>query len=177
MCFDGSDKSRMFDFLSKQISSEPQIFLRRAQSDDFEFINEVQYSEMKDVLKKAWKNKFSFKAWFYDVEEAAKGAFHKVFIVEVQKSSIGYLWLNREPQNLWITAIVLQTDWQRRGIGEKIMHYLIGECREEQLNAIELGVQHNNERALNFYKKIGFKQYDHLKEANTDLLRHEFKDI
>ncbi len=177
MYFNGSDQFRMLDFLSKQISSEPQIFLRRAQSNDYRFINEVSFSEMNEIVTNAWEKKFRWDSWFNDVEEAAKDAFHKVFIIEVQKSSIGYLWLNREPQNLWITAIVLQTDWQRRGIGEKIMHYLIDECRKDRLDAIELGVQHNNERALNFYIKIGFKQYDHLKEANTDLLRLDLKDI
>jgi ribosomal protein S18 acetylase RimI-like enzyme len=161
----------MLDFLSMQISSSPQVILRQAQSDDFEFINEVQYLEMKEILSKAWKNRFNWESWNNDLVEAATGALHKVFVIEVDTFSAGYLWLNVELNNLWITAIVLATKWQRQRIGDLILHFLIEECRKENLKSIELGVQHNNDKALNFYKKLGFKQFDHLKQANTDLLR------
>jgi GNAT superfamily N-acetyltransferase len=162
----------MLDFLSRQISSNPAVILRRARQDDFHFINEISYSEMNEIVNTAWRNKFNWESWYNDVEEAAKGAFHKVFIIMVQDISVGYLWLNVEISgNLWITAIVLQTEWQQRNIGERIMLYLIDECRKNQLKSIELGVQNNNERALKFYRKLGFKQFDHLKEANTNLLR------
>ncbi len=164
----------MLNFLSRQISSNPPVILRRAHKDDFHFINEISYSEMNEIVSTTW----NWESWFNDVEEAAKGAFHKVFIIEVQEISAGYLWLNVElGGNLWITAIVIQAEWQRRNIGEKIMLFLIEECRRNKLKSIELGVQNNNERAIKFYSKLGFKQFDHLKEANTDLLRLDLYEI
>ncbi len=161
----------MLDFSSMELSSFPHIILRQAQLDDFEFINEVQYSEMKAILAKAWKKGFNWESWNKDLAEAATGAFHKVFVIEVDSNPAGYLWLNVELNNLWITAIVLATKWQRRRIGKLIMQFLIEECRKENLKSIELGVQHNNDKAQIFYNNLGFKQFDFLKQANTDLLR------
>ena len=89
----------------------------------------------------------------------------------IQKASAGYLWINEEVNSLWITAIVLQAKYQRRNIGLKVMNYLINESRKEGKEFIELGVQHNNKKALQFYYKLGFEQFDHVKAVNTDLIR------
>ena len=99
------------------------------------------------------------------------GNHHKIFVIEIQKALGGYLWVNTEINALWITAIVLETKYQRQSVGTKIMKYLIEETYKEGKEFIELGVQHNNKAALKFYSKLGFVQFDHLKSANTDLFR------
>ena len=79
--------------------------------------------------------------------------------------------MNEEINALWITAIVLQAKYQRQNIGTIIMNYLIEETSKEGKEFIELGVQRNNQIALDFYSKLGFVQFDTIKSANTDLFR------
>ncbi|MHA2243564.1 MAG: GNAT family N-acetyltransferase [Candidatus Hodarchaeales archaeon] len=147
------------------LSFHPLVILRRANFFDLEFIQEVSHAEMDNIYPGNWKS------WFKDIEMYILSNHNRIFVVEVQKTPAGYLWINEEENSLWITAIVLQEEYQRRNIGQKIMHYLIKESRNEGKEFIELGVQHNNENALRFYFKLGFEKFDHIRYANTDLIR------
>jgi len=149
------------------ISFHPLVVLRRALSSDLEFITEISHTEMDKVVPQVW----SWESWFSDIAKYLRGNNHKIFVVEVQNTSGGYLWVNEELKALWITAIVLQAKHQRQSIGTKIMSYLIEETYKGGKEFIELGVQRNNQTALNFYSKLGFVQFDTIKSANTDLFR------
>jgi len=145
--------------------------MRLAKDEDLDYIREISYKEMNMVVMEAWGGKFNWNSWFRDVNEAIHSSIHKVFIIVSKKDPIGYIWVNEEPKILWITAIMLESQWQKHGIGHLIMNYLISECKEAEKKAIELGVQRNNIKALKFYKKLGFETYDYLEYANTELVR------
>lgn len=151
--------------------------MRRANSADMEFIKEISRNEMQAIVVEAWQGKFNWSSWFADTVEAITNSYHRIFIIEVTNEEVGYLWLNEEPQTVWITAIVLKRAWQRQQIGGLIMNYLIQEAVTSGKGAIELGVQHNNMPAREFYSKLGFKQFDHLKTANTVLVRLDLTQI
>lgn len=159
----------MLDFQSKTLSSNPPITLVKAKFSDFKFLEEVSHVEMDHIVPQSW----NWRSWFEDLKKAIIGKlyFHKVFTIEVQKKCVGYLWLNEEKNSLWVTAIVLHAEYQRRGIGQRIMKFLIGESHKEGKENIELGVQNNNLAALNFYSNLGFKKFDYVQSANTDLFR------
>jgi ribosomal protein S18 acetylase RimI-like enzyme len=167
----------MYDIDTILISENPEITLRRATSADMEFIEEVSFKEMQPIVVEAWQGKFNWSKWFADVAEAITNAYHRVLIVETASEGVGYLWLNEEPQLVWITAIVLKRDWQRQRIGGIIMQYLIQEALTHDKVAIELGVQHNNMPARRFYSKLGFKKFDHLRTANTVLVRLDLTEL
>ncbi len=155
------------------LSFDPLVILRRAKLSDLEFITEISHKEMDKVIPQYW----NWEIWFSDIVKFLKGNDHKIFIVEVQKNSGGYLWVNEEINSLWITAIVLKAKYQRQSIGKKIMNYLIEETQKGGKEFIELGVQHNNRTALEFYSKLGFVQFDHIKSATTDLFRLEVNKL
>ena len=157
------------------ISNNPVVVLRRATSADVEFVNELLFEIMKSVFAVAWRGRVRWDSWFKDIEEAINDDIHMVFIVCVEEEDVGYLWMNEENVTLWITAIVLEEQWQRQGIGGQIIKRLIKECKDNGKKAIELGVQQNNKTALNFYQKMGFIKYDTIRSANTDLLRMQLK--
>ncbi|UCG02045.1 MAG: GNAT family N-acetyltransferase [Candidatus Heimdallarchaeota archaeon] len=157
----------MLDLSIINLSSDPLVILRRARLSDLEYIKEISHAEMDEVVPQYW----NWESWFSDISKYLIGNHHKIFIIEVQKASGGYLWVNEEFNALWITAIVLQNNYQRKSIGSKIMNYLIEETHKEGKEFIELGVQHNNKNAQNFYSKLGFEQFDHIQTANTDLFR------
>ena len=49
-------------------------------------------------------------------------------------------------------------EWQGKGIGKLMFLYIVNDCKNKGINRIILwgGVQTANERAVNFYKKLGF---------------------
>ncbi len=157
------------------LSTNPQLWLRKASYEDLKFINGLSYSEMDSIVSFAWKGRFRWESWFKDIEKAIESTHHMVYIIRETDRSIGYLWMNEESTTLWITAIVIIPEFQRKKIGSKIILYLIEECKKHDLNSIELGVQQNNSYANQFYRAMGFKKFDQIKSANTDLLRLELK--
>jgi ribosomal protein S18 acetylase RimI-like enzyme len=44
------------------------------------------------------------------------------------------------------------------------------------MDSIELGVQQNNQSALDFYTKLGFVKFDQIRYASTNLMRLELKN-
>ncbi len=153
------------------ISENSQISLRKATLADMAFIRDLFYSEMDEIVNEAWQGRFRWEGWFNDVQKALELESHIVQLIQFTNQNIGFLWMNKEDRNLWITAIVLKKEWQRRNIGSKIMTHLVGECRSDGINTIELGVQKNNNAALRFYSEIGFERFDQVRSARTDLLR------
>ncbi|MFX0015790.1 MAG: GNAT family N-acetyltransferase [Promethearchaeota archaeon] len=162
----------MFNVPTIYLSNDPLIILRQAKPTDLDFIKEVSHSEMDKVVPQSW----NWDSWFNDLNKFINGNYsHKVFIIEVEAASAGYIWLNEELNSLWLTAIVLSSPYQRQRVGEKIMNYLSEETRKEGKKSIELGVQHDNAKALRFYTKLGFVKFDHIKSVNTDLFRLDLK--
>ncbi len=161
----------MLDNPSILLDTTPPIILRKAEESDIDFINNVQYIEMNEILMAAWGNQFNWKSWFDDVKEASMGTLHKVYLIYSDQVPVGFIWLNEEMNSLWITAIVILSQWQRKGIGTNVLQYLIGLSKSEKKKYIELGVQCNNLKAKEFYAKLGFIEFDHIRTANTDLLR------
>ncbi len=153
------------------LSQTPFIRLRKAKNEDLEFISSVGFAEMNEILEQAWNGKFNWNSWHMDVNEAINSPFHRVFVIEANVTPIGYLWCNEEENSLWITAIVIESSWQRKGIGRIIMKYLIKECLENEKEFIELGVQQNNYNANRFYSQMGFKSFYQLNNANISILR------
>lgn len=49
-------------------------------------------------------------------------------------------------------------NWQGKGIGKSLFFFITDDCKNQNIKRIILwgGVQSTNERAVNFYKKIGF---------------------
>ncbi len=166
---DGTGK--MFDSQIVRLSSDPLVTIRKCVNEDLEYIYDLEFKEMNEILIEAWQGRFNWEAWRNDLAQAVNNKFQRIFIIQAQEMPVGYLWLNEEISSLWITAIVLESSWQRRRIGHYVLKYLIKSCKINGKEFIELGVQNNNRKALLFYKSLGFEQFDHLRRANTDLLR------
>ncbi|MFX0172137.1 MAG: GNAT family N-acetyltransferase [Candidatus Hodarchaeota archaeon] len=163
----------MFSSRTVQISKDPLVTLQKATTSDLEFIKEVSHSEMDSIVPTIW----NWKSWFDDLERDLLSTPPKVFHINFQSIQIGYLWLNEEENSLWITAIVLKSEYQRHRIGQNILEFLIEQSQKKGKNYIELGVQRNNHAALQFYSKLGFEQFDFFKSVNTALLRLRLKSL
>lgn len=54
--------------------------------------------------------------------------------------------------------IDILSDYQRQGLGHKLMDALMNHLKEKGTRAVMLGVGADNEKGINFYKKYGFHE-------------------
>ncbi len=170
---------RLIKMLSTEevyISEDPPILLKKATLNDMEFIKGLLRTEMDKIVNEAWKGRFRWESWYNDITEAFSLDSHLIQLIQISDQKIGFLWMNKEVDTLWITSIVLKKAWQRQNIGYQIMTFLINECRQNGIKSIELGVQQNNDAAMNFYLSMGFSKFDQVRSASTDLLRLSLKN-
>lgn len=70
---------------------------------------------------------------------------------------MGYLWFSLEDECAFLYDIMLISEFQGKGIGWHFMHAFIEEMITEKAKELELRVSPNNQRAIDLYKKIGFR--------------------
>lgn len=70
----------------------------------------------------------------------------------------------RRTHHIGIFGISLRTQYRGEGIGEELMKTAIDEAKKKipDLKIITLGVYGVNDKAINLYKKIGFKEHGRL---------------
>lgn len=117
----------------------------------------------------------------------------RVFVIQTKEAreAIGYLLvsnIDHKNQNAEVGIHIDEKEYQGKGLGTDAMRRLLQFLFEEMnLHRIYLYVHDYNERALDFYKKMGFVQEGILRDAIfTDgrfhdiilmsILREEFKD-
>jgi ribosomal protein S18 acetylase RimI-like enzyme len=59
---------------------------------------------------------------------------------------------------LYITDVVTDSNYRRKGIGQTLIQALEGEAAKQGSDYIVLHVKPDNETALNFYRKLGFTE-------------------
>ena len=92
---------------------------------------------------------------------------HFYFAIQ-EKQVVGYLKLNmgstqtdlKDDQALEIERIYVSQAFQRNNIGQLLLNKAIEIGHEIAIAYVWLGVWDKNERAINFYKKNGFLEFD-----------------
>lgn len=87
-------------------------------------------------------------------------------IAELGNRHVGYAKLKLDSKNESITGtntmeierIYSLQEYIGKGIGKALMQAAIDEAKQKDCNSIWLGVWEKNPRAINFYKKWGFKE-------------------
>jgi ribosomal protein S18 acetylase RimI-like enzyme len=100
----------------------------------------------------------------YEIKNISS-AFYLVFL---ENSLIGYLKINLpgaqteliDSKSIEIERIYLIKKQQGKGFGENLIDFVIQIASSEHLYRIWLGVWSKNEKAIDFYKKIGFTEFD-----------------
>mgnify|MGYP001578386314 FL=1 len=59
-----------------------------------------------------------------------------------------------------LESIIVEPDYRGANLGSKLLSDFITWCRQNKINYISLLVASQNDPAIKFYKKIGFKPYD-----------------
>lgn len=104
-------------------------------------------------------------------------------IAEVNGKIAGYAKLIRNASNkhvigkdhMELSRIYLLQEYIGKGIGKELMQRCIDEARQRGCNSLWLGVWENNQNAIGFYRKQGFREVgSHVfmfgNEVQTDLI-------
>jgi len=87
-------------------------------------------------------------------------------IAELEGKSIGFAKLNlnrdhnsqKNPKTLELERIYAIQEFIGKGVGRELMQACIDEARKRGCNSLWLGVWEKNPRAIEFYRKWGFKE-------------------
>ncbi len=131
--------------------------LRKAKSDDFNEVYEIYMDEtVNPFVNFEIMDKESFQPIFDKMIK--DGGLH---IYESEGVTISALVIKRFEHRLkhlaYIGAFGIRQSHQGRGIGTKIMQEIKRNLELEGVRRIELRVEADNQRALAFYKKLGFQ--------------------
>ena len=91
-----------------------------------------------------------------------------ITVAEVEDRFSGYCIIYYVMDEAEIARIAISEDMRRQGIGQGLLDYTSGCCRERQIERLLLDVRESNEGAIAFYEKYGFQ---------TDGIRKNFYDM
>jgi ribosomal-protein-alanine N-acetyltransferase len=112
------------------------------------------------------------KECFSDRESFSRGyllflwqRFPQGFLVAKEgKEIIGYGICQKEKEKGIIFSIAVKKKWQNFGVGTEILKNLIEILKKEKIEKVVLHVREDNERAISFYKNLGFKIKEKVKK-------------
>lgn len=96
------------------------------------------------------------------------------YVVRIEGRLVGYAvgWL--VPGELHIGNIAIDTPFQRRGIGSRLLIILLGLARAKGIDRVTLEVRASNTTAISLYHKFGFKEVaivpNYYRSENEDAL-------
>ncbi len=79
---------------------------------------------------------------------------HEFTLVSFNGKNIGYASVSKTGEKYLLHKIYVLTEEHTKGIGSKLLHYLLSKYQEG--DSIELTVNRQNFKAINFYFKNGF---------------------
>jgi len=122
------------------------IEVRDVTNIDLEKVMEIENS----VFVSPWKKEDI-------IREINDNQFAKILVVTINEQVVGFMdyWVTFDSAT--ICQIGIHPNYQRQGLGSKLMDEAIKDCYAKRAKTITLEVRANNVKAINFYKKYGFK--------------------
>ena len=153
------------------------IHLRESEPNDFPFLREMLYEA---VFWRANPNKPSFEEGlsYPDVKKALAGLGERdgdaAVVATIDSVSVGAawyrFWTDSNPirgyvdKEIPVLAIAVHRDYRHRGIGKKMIDWLIEHASKQNIQRIGLCVSKDN-YALNLYKQQGFHTYEDIGDS------------
>lgn len=132
------------------MTPEPAYFLRPATPADLEFIKALHKANFKDQVTAIWGWDETMQSRL--VEERFDPA--KLRIIQSNGKDIGALQTEARPEEVILENIQLLPDYQRRGLGSKIIRDVLADADAAQLPVTLTVLRTNPARSL--YERFGF---------------------
>lgn len=109
--------------------------------------------EIYEIESKVFSDPWSKRAFLSDI----KSDFTIPLVARFEKKVAGYACLYKTTDEIQIGNLAVSPDFHQRGIGTKIMEYIIKLAAEQNVRILLLEVRQSNEAAKKLYLKFGFK--------------------
>ena len=145
------------------------ILIRKANLEDLNAIQklnnnlfELEFNNFDDTLKVGWPFEKDGKEYFENMLNS-----EIVFVAEVEEKIVGYLAGSICEEVSYITETFAELDnmciddeYRRFGIGTLLMDEFKKYCKEKNMQNIKVTASAKNSRAIQFYMKNGFEDYN-----------------
>lgn len=140
-------------------------------------MNEVDSAGVRKVLQLSWKKAYSpfipqedldtYLDKTYSessLQEMSKDDDYICYVAEAEGKICGWLKLteSKNEKRFYLSSIYVSPKFQKRKIGEEFFHLACAIAKEKEFSEIYIGVMIQNERALQWYKKLGFIFFEEL---------------
>jgi len=145
------------------------VIIRKATINDLNSIQELNNSlfdlelnNFDDTLKQGWPFEEDGKEYFEDMINN-----EIVFVAQIEEKIVGYLAGSICEQISYITETFAELDnmcindkYRRFGIGTLLMNEFKKYCKEKNIQNIKVTASAKNTKAIQFYMKNGFEDYN-----------------
>lgn len=145
------------------------VIIRKAGLEDLTSIQklndnlfDLEFNNFDDTLKREWALEKDGKEYFEDMIKN-----EIVFVAQIEEKIVGYLAGSICEQISYITESFAELDnmciddeYRRFGIGALLMDEFKKYCKEKNMQNIKVTASAKNSRAIQFYMKNGFEDYN-----------------
>ena len=132
------------------------VSLKKAASEDIEFLYELHKKGLKDCVER------QFGVWD---EERQRSSFmakinpEKRKLIMYNRERIGAFGVRYGDYEIYLEYIVILPEYQKQGIGTYLIKQITSKA-DEQRKPVKLGVLKSNKDAYRLYSSLGFKTLD-----------------
>ena len=83
---------------------------------------------------------------------------YEYYILSYENLLCGYTGFYRKDNSLFLSKIYVLDRFRGKGVGKRVIRFLIEFCQKNDLDSIELTVNKHNENTIEFYNNLGFKR-------------------
>lgn len=128
-------------------TSPLQAEIREMRPDDLEQVIQIEH----EIFLFPWS--------IVNFSDSIRAGYHCRVLVKPDTDLVmGYGILMTGPGEAHVLTLGVGAAWQNRGLGEKMLRYLIELSREYQAEFVLLDVRESNTGAINLYQRVGFQQ-------------------
>lgn len=145
------------------------VIIRKAGLEDLTSIQklndnlfDLEFNNFDDTLKREWALEKEGQEYFEDMIKN-----EIVFVAQIEEKIVGYLAGSICEQISYITETFAELDnmcigdeYRRFGIGTLLMNEFKKYCKEKNMQNIKVTASAKNSRAIQFYMKNGFENYN-----------------
>lgn len=138
------------------------IEYKQLETSDYDYISRIVETNLSEVITKSFNGYFNHVLFFNRALESGNA-----YVIFYNMVPCGFIWYSLKGLRLHINTIIIDKEYQGRGIGGKIFSELEIKAKELKIPYLQLGVQGVNKIARDFYKKYGFKDIGYMNEFDT----------
>ena len=117
-------------------------------------INKIDIKDIDSFyeLGKELNNNFNT---LYKLDDLVNSKYDFIYGYYIDNNLVGFIHINKLYENIDIVNIIVNKDYRDKGIGTKLLNYIVDNYKD--INSIMLEVRESNNAAIEFYKKNNFK--------------------